>query len=81
MILSSININTNRSVSDKIRLCFWCYLLMLIFEGAIRKWFLPGLSDLFLVIRDPIVLYVIYLSVKYRLLKDKFIFSNVFCYN
>lgn len=73
MILSSININTNRSVSDKIRLCFWCYLLMLIFEGAIRKWFLPGLSDLFLVIRDPIVLYVIYLSVKYRLLKDKFI--------
>lgn len=70
MIVSSIDINTNRSVSDKIRLCFWSYLLLLIFEGAIRKWFLPSLSDLFLVVRDPIVLYSIFLSFKYRLQKD-----------
>lgn len=27
---------------------------MLIFEGAFRKWLLPGLSDLFLLARDPI---------------------------
>lgn len=82
MILSLIHINTNRSVADKIRLCFWAYLLLLIFEGAMRKWFLPQLSNLFLVVRDPIVLYVVFLSFKYGLLKDNivkalFIFSFI----
>ena len=82
MIIPAININTNRSVFDKVRLCFWAYLLILIFEGAMRKWFLPSLSDLFLVVRDPIVLYVVYLNFKYSLLKNNilkflYIFSFV----
>lgn len=71
--IQSINIDTSRSILDQIRLCFWAYLLLLIFEGAIRKWILPGLSDAFLVIRDPIVLYVFILSLKYKLLRNNII--------
>jgi hypothetical protein len=34
----------------------WLYLFLLIFEGAFRKWILPGAADIFLIIRDPVVL-------------------------
>lgn len=82
MKLATINVDTNRSVIDRIRLCFWLYLILLIFEGAIRKWILPGLSDAFLVIRDPLVLYVAILGIKYKLLRNNvvnilFIFSII----
>jgi len=42
-----------------IRRGIWWYFILLIFEGALRKWFLPGLSTPLLVIRDPIALYVV----------------------
>jgi len=38
----------------------WVYLILLIFEGALRKWVLPGLSTPLLIVRDPVVI-VIYL--------------------
>ncbi|HWB59254.1 MAG TPA: hypothetical protein VG733_07170 [Chthoniobacteraceae bacterium] len=34
----------------------WLYFWLLIFEGALRKWFLPHLSAPLLVARDPVVL-------------------------
>ncbi len=33
----------------------WAYILLLIFEGALRKWVMPGASNLLLFVRDPIV--------------------------
>jgi hypothetical protein len=36
----------------------WLYLILLIFEGAIRKWILPQLSDVLLIGRDPLVLMI-----------------------
>lgn len=73
MKIPIIDINTANSVADKIRFCFWAYLLLLIFEGALRKWIFPGLSDLFLVIRDPLVLYVTFMGLKYRLFRSNII--------
>ncbi|RYY07702.1 MAG: hypothetical protein EOP43_02475 [Sphingobacteriaceae bacterium] len=35
------------------------YFLLLIFEGALRKWFLPGLATPLLVIRDPIAIWLV----------------------
>src|SRR5450432_2972097 len=46
----------------------WLYFLLLIFEGAFRKWFLPGLSTPLLVIRDPIALWLIFKAIKNGLL-------------
>lgn len=34
----------------------WLYFLLLIFEGALRKWFLPSLAAPLLIIRDPIAI-------------------------
>jgi len=40
----------------------WVYLLLIIFEGALRKWVLPGLSTPLLVIRDPIALWILFVA-------------------
>lgn len=42
----------------------WAYFLLVIFEGALRKWFLPGLATPLLVVRDPIALVTLYLAAK-----------------
>jgi len=40
----------------------WAYFLLLIFEGALRKWFLPGLSEALLIVRDPVAIIMILLA-------------------
>ena len=45
-----------------IKKLIWLYLLLLLFEGALRKWFLPGLSNGLLIIRDPIVIWIYYIA-------------------
>lgn len=42
----------------------WAYFLLLIFEGALRKWFLPGFSTPLLIIRDPFALFLILKSIQ-----------------
>ncbi|THH39283.1 hypothetical protein [Neolewinella litorea] len=37
----------------------WLYLLLLLFEGALRKWVLPGLQAPLLIVRDPVALLII----------------------
>ena len=44
-----------------IKKLIWAYFLILLFEGALRKWFLPQLSQGLLIIRDPIVIWIYYL--------------------
>lgn len=39
---------------------FWTYFLLLIFEGALRKWIVPPLSAPLLLVRDPIALAIIW---------------------
>ena len=39
-----------------IRQLIWLYFWLLIFEGALRKWILPGLSNQLLIVRDPVLL-------------------------
>lgn len=40
----------------RIRQLLWLYFFLLIFEGALRKWFLPGLSGPLLLVRDPVAM-------------------------
>jgi len=44
-----------------IKKLIWAYFLLLLVEGALRKWFLPSLSQGLLIIRDPIVIWIYYL--------------------
>ena len=38
----------------------WLYLILLIFEGALRKWGIPALDAPLLLVRDPVVLWIYY---------------------
>jgi hypothetical protein len=40
----------------------WMYFLLLLFEGVLRKWVVPSLSNVLLVVRDPVVLLIYFLS-------------------
>lgn len=40
---------------------------ILVFEGAVRKWFFPALSKPLVFIKDPLVLYAYYIAAKNRL--------------
>src|SRR5688500_14652822 len=40
----------------------WLYFLLLIFEGALRKWVVPALSNPLLVVRDPLALWLIIMA-------------------
>jgi len=39
-----------------VRRLVWLYFWLLLFEGALRKWLVPGLSSALLIVRDPVVL-------------------------
>jgi hypothetical protein len=51
-----------------VKLIFLVYWL-LIFEGALRKWVLPPFQKEIYFIRDPVVLAIYWLSIRYRLFK------------
>ena len=40
----------------RLRQLLWLYFWLLIFEGSLRRWFLPGLSNPLLLVRDPVAL-------------------------
>lgn len=44
------------SVTDFLRNGVYLYIILLFFEGALRKWFLPFLAGPLLVVRDPVAL-------------------------
>ena len=44
----------------RLKKLFWLYFLLLIFEGALRKWVVPQLSAPLLIIRDPVSVLIIW---------------------
>src|SRR5208337_578045 len=48
-----------RSKMSVLKKLFWLYFLLLIFEGALRKWVLPGFSAPLLLVRDPVAALII----------------------
>jgi len=49
-----------------VRNLIWLYFWLLLIEGALRKWILPGLSNPLLIVRDPVVLAIYILSFRAR---------------
>lgn len=46
----------------QLKVSVWAYILLVMFEGGLRKWVLPGLSDALLIIRDPIAIFVLLMA-------------------
>lgn len=55
----------------------WLYFFLILFEGAIRKWVLPGLATPLLLIRDPVAIALIYTAWKNRLLPRNWYLSCI----
>ncbi|WP_424494959.1 hypothetical protein [Salinimicrobium sp. GXAS 041] len=53
--------NYDRQILKKI---IWLYFGLLIMEGALRKWVLPGLATPLLVVRDPVAILLIFYAVR-----------------
>lgn len=51
---------------ETIRLLIWLYLILLVVEGALRKWLLPQWSDPLLIIRDPVVILIYVFAIRAR---------------
>lgn len=55
-----------------LKIGIWAYFLLLIFEGALRKWVLPGLATPLLIVRDPIAIWLLFYSMRYGIYKPGF---------
>lgn len=63
-----ISVDVEREVaSRRIVLIVLILLWLLVFEGALRKWFLPQFAKPLLFVKDPLVLYAYYLGIKHSL--------------
>jgi hypothetical protein len=47
-----------------LRYLLWLYLILLFFEGALRKWILPALDTPLLLIRDPLVIWIYFQALR-----------------
>src|ERR1043166_3889179 len=46
-----------------IKILIWLYVVLLITEGALRKWYLPSYADALLIVRDPVVVLIYILAI------------------
>lgn len=71
---------SNVPVTNPHRVCkimIWLYLVLLIFEGALRKWVFPGLANPLLIVRDPIAIWLLYYGFKHGLLRANFYLTGM----
>jgi hypothetical protein len=78
-IEEKIKLNSIADVDDNylLKRGIWLYFFLLIFEGALRKWFLPGLANPLLVIRDPIAIWLLYSAWKRNLLPSTMYLTGI----
>jgi hypothetical protein len=65
-------VENSASSLHSLRSLVWLYFWLLLWEGALRKWFFPSLSTPLLVVRDPVVLLIYAVA----LAKDVFPFNR-----
>ncbi|MBC6609134.1 hypothetical protein H8B13_20110 [Hymenobacter sp. BT188] len=63
--------------NKSLKLGIWLYFILLIFEGALRKWIFPGLANPLLIIRDPIALWLVGTAWRRGLLPQNFFLSGM----
>jgi hypothetical protein len=56
----------------------WTYFILLIFEGALRKWVLPGLATPLLIVRDPVALWLLFVASRKGLLPSNIYMNATF---
>jgi hypothetical protein len=59
-------ITTKGEVREMLKKGIWVYFMLLIFEGALRKWVLPSLATPLLVVRDPVAIWLLFTAWRYN---------------
>lgn len=72
MTLEKLNIQKEEKTIKLLKTGVWVYIILLIFEGALRKWVFPFLATPLLLVRDPVALWMIYLCWKRNLFPSNF---------
>lgn len=49
-------------MKDALKSLIWLYFILLVLEGVLRKWVLPGLAEPLLIIRDPVAVLIYVLA-------------------
>lgn len=55
-----------------IRTIFWIFFFLLLTEGICRRWLFPQFNNVFLLARDPFVLYAVYLGLKFGYIRASY---------
>jgi len=71
------NLSSKADPNKRLKQAIWLYFLLLIFEGALRKWVLPGLSTPLLVIRDPVAAYIVLSGLNRNLIPNNIYLSGM----
>lgn len=59
-----------------VRRLIWFYFILLVLEGALRKWIVPSLSNPLLIVRDPVAIAIYFCAIRARVFPtDRFTFS------
>lgn len=74
-----VNSNPGLSLYSSLKIGIWAYFLLLIFEGALRKWVFPGLATPILIIRDPLAIWLIYKSWRAGILSANIYLTIMIC--
>ena len=61
---SFAGVDTAREKYRGVRTCIWIFFWLLIIEGALRKWVVPGLANPLIVVKDPVVVMAYLLALK-----------------
>ncbi|MDR3697537.1 hypothetical protein [Mucilaginibacter sp.] len=67
-----------RSHSSPLKKGIWAYFILLIFEGALRKWIVPGLATPLLIVRDPLAIWLFIMAWKRGLLNINIFIAGMF---
>ncbi|GAB4016657.1 hypothetical protein GCM10028808_45800 [Spirosoma migulaei] len=67
-MLSNISNSKKASHTTLLKRATLVYILLLLFEGALRKWILPGLSGPLLIVRDPVAIFILIIAWRYKIL-------------
>lgn len=56
---NNISLKQYWHILDIYKKAFWLYLILIFVEGSMRKWFMPGWSNLWMMCREPIVIWTV----------------------
>lgn len=78
VVFPELNGSTTARELNILKKGVWVYFILLIFEGALRKWILPGLATPLLLVRDPVAIWLFFMAWKQGFLKINFFITAMF---